>query len=601
MQKITGGERVGNNLFHSFKEFSIPARTETFFENAADIESIFILIASDDNSVIDGLIQTVGRANLFLVNPNGIVFGENAQLDIGGSFLATTADNIEFADGVKLLTQNADTDTKFNLSATFPVRLNLTDNNGNITVNGSGNQISNQSLLVPIEFAQNLSELSLNKDQTLALIGNGITFNGGIVTTKDGNVYLSSVEYGSIEISQSENRLNFLAHSHKKYQNVDIDQKSLISLSSSSEKLSSISIVGKNINIKDASFVLAQNHNCFSNSSIKINASETLNLSVAPQSDNLNLRSSIRSETLDLGEGANINISANRLALEDGAMIRTYSFSDGIGGSIKIDISHSIELFPPSSIIATTYSKGNAGNINLSASELHSNIGGISSSTFGDGNGGMIEANIDLIEITGNSSGNRGNIAATSWATGNAGNVSINTSQLILKGGASLSSSSFAHGNAGNISISASRSIQVTGTGKNKSSKKSNNTQTTIRSAVQSVNPAARKAFKLPDVISSNSGNLNINAPIINITQGGVVTVENQGTGKAGKLKINADSIRLNETGKITASAESGKGGDIFLTSKNLSISHDSQITAAGIENSGKIIIDTNNLSTKKL
>ena len=65
MKKITGGERVGNNLFHSFEEFSVPSGEEAIFENAADIENIFSRITGNEVSVIEGLLKTAGEANFF--------------------------------------------------------------------------------------------------------------------------------------------------------------------------------------------------------------------------------------------------------------------------------------------------------------------------------------------------------------------------------------------------------------------------------------------------------------------------------------------------------------------------------------------------------
>ena len=146
---ITGGTQTNQNLFHSFEQFSLPNGVEAFFNNAPEITNIFTRVTGSLPSTINGLIRANGVANLFFLNPNGILFGPNATLDIGGSFLATTANSIQFNDGGQF-SALASSSTSL-LSLNVPIGLGFGSNSHSIRLQGAGHNLTLENpLLSPV-------------------------------------------------------------------------------------------------------------------------------------------------------------------------------------------------------------------------------------------------------------------------------------------------------------------------------------------------------------------------------------------------------------------------------------------------------------------
>ena len=97
---IEGGAIRGTNLFHSFSDFNVETLQRVYFANPAGIETILTRVTGGNGTSIDGTLGVDGLADLYLLNPNGIAFGPNAQLDIRGSFVASTADSWNLGDGM---------------------------------------------------------------------------------------------------------------------------------------------------------------------------------------------------------------------------------------------------------------------------------------------------------------------------------------------------------------------------------------------------------------------------------------------------------------------------------------------------------------------
>ena len=146
--EITGGSRPENatNLFHSLKEFSIQSGDTARFDHDLGIKNILTRVSGGSSSNIDGTIQTwidgvsPSTANLFLINPQGIIFGQNAILDIGGSFIGSTADKINFADGTEFNAVNPSTKPLLTISVPIGLQIGL-NSSSSININGNGNNL----------------------------------------------------------------------------------------------------------------------------------------------------------------------------------------------------------------------------------------------------------------------------------------------------------------------------------------------------------------------------------------------------------------------------------------------------------------------------
>ncbi|HBL59348.1 MAG TPA: hypothetical protein DDZ80_12775 [Cyanobacteria bacterium UBA8803] len=112
---IGGGASRGSNLFHSFSEFNVGNNQQVYFANPAGITNILTRVTGTNLSHILGTLGVEGTANLFLINPNGIIFGPNARLDVAGSFIASTADGIKLGEAGLFSARAPETSTLLNI------------------------------------------------------------------------------------------------------------------------------------------------------------------------------------------------------------------------------------------------------------------------------------------------------------------------------------------------------------------------------------------------------------------------------------------------------------------------------------------------------
>lgn len=591
--RILGGTIRGNNLFHSFSEFNINAGKGAYFTNPDGVSNIFSRVTGTNLSNINGTLGVLGNANLFFMNPNGLLFGSGAKLDLKGSFLGTTANSINFADGSIFSTTPISPFPTPLLSMSIPVGLGFGSNPGGITVNGTGHSLTTQlSIYSPYLPTRPTTGLQVEAGKTLALVGGDVNLNGGTLTAAQGRIELGSVgAAGRIAINSTENGLSLDYAFVPSFQDLRLSRRSLASVSGASA--GSIQLQGRNISLSDGSVLLSQNQGIQPSGDISIHADKLLELSGA--TPDLTIQSSIISETLFLGASSNIKLSTSGLILENGGALGSRSFSSGASGNITVNATEFVQMRQTghttlSNLIGSAgFSTGKSGNVTLSTPKLslfENSV--ITTATLGSGLGGDIAINADTIKLVGANPNLISAITSDSFGVGNAGSVTLNTRTLALESGGAVSSSSVGiGGSAGSITINAAESVEVSG-------KLTGELPSSIISTVGTVNPALRKALLLPDFTIGDSGNITLNTHQLKLTQEARVSVQNFGSGNAGAIQINATDVQLDQQSGIVATTVSGEGGNIFLQASNLQLRHNSGITATagGTGNGGNITME---------
>ncbi|MEM7591242.1 MAG: filamentous hemagglutinin N-terminal domain-containing protein, partial [Cyanobacteria bacterium P01_A01_bin.83] len=470
--EINDGDIAGGNLFHSFQDFSVPNGGEAAFNNPDIIENIFSRVTGGNMSNIDGLIRANGNANLFLINPAGIIFGEGARLDLGGSFYGSTADSILFPDNIEFSASNLNSPV---LTINAPIGLGFRDNPGEV-INRS--QVTDDT-------GEDLIGLRVTEDQTLALIGGDVSIEGGLITAFGGRIELGSIrENSNVSLTPIGGGFDIGYEEVVAFRDISLSNAALVTVNDANT--TDIEVQGRNISLSQGSLIGITGQT----GKIDINASESLSLDGnAAEVDLGNFPTAIFSRVSGdfTEETPSINIDTSKLSLTNGAQIEANNDIGAVQGvDININASEIIletlferdGLFFVPVIASQVFEEGtgNGGNINITTATLTLNDGAqITTDTFGSGNGGDLIVNAsESIELNGTipdeintPSALFANVGIPFFpisSAGNAGDITINTPQLTVSNGAQIATTAQNNGNGGNITFNISDSILITGT-----------------------------------------------------------------------------------------------------------------------------------------
>ncbi|MBD0361328.1 MAG: filamentous hemagglutinin N-terminal domain-containing protein [Coleofasciculus sp. C3-bin4] len=589
--RIDGGATRGANLFHSFEQFNVGEGRGVYFSNPTGFERILTRVTGGNGSNILGTLGVLGNADLFFINPNGIIFGSNARLDLKGSFIGSTASSIKFASGLEFSATNPQAPPL--LTINVPLGLQYGSNAGKIQVQGLGNQL----ILNPETGAFIRVEgkgLEVQPGQTLVLVGGEVALPGGNLTAQGGSVELGSVGEGLVTLTPTNPGWALSYQGVQNFQDILLSQAAVINTSGPTP--GRIQVQGRRVTLTDGSAIEASNQGTGNGSNVAVTASELVEMSgTNPLNSNSTL---LDSGTTSAGAGGGLFITTGRLRLRDGAQVLSATFSSGSAGDLNVNAWESVELIGISAngqfasglySSSTVGASGNAGNLIVNTGQLVVRDGArVSSETLGEGRGGYLTVNTSRsVELSGTTSdGFSGGLFTSTLGTGNAGNLTINTGQLIVRDGNQAVSATAGQGSAGNLSVNGSQSVELIG-----------------KSATDASGLLA-SAFKGDGA----GGDLRISTPKLIVRDGAVVSVSNidlssrnqssPGRGAAGNLQIEAGTIRLENQGTITAAAAGGEKGNITIESQDIQMRRGSAITtnATGASAGGSITIKTDTL-----
>lgn len=599
---IEGGTVRGSNLFHSFTQFSIPTGGQALFNNPASIQTILARVTGNNLSTIDGLIQANGTANLFILNPNGIVFGQNARLQIGGSFVASTANAIQFGN-------------QGFFSATNP------ESPGLLTISPSAfwfNQLPTQPI---INRAIGGGGLQVLQGRNLLLIGGEVHLEGGIIRAPNGRVELGgSRSTGQVGLNSNGNQWQLIF--------LEGLARSDVTLSSNAQ----INVQGNgsgNVAITANDFILSGvNSGVLGGIVTGLNA-----VDVEPGAINIAATNAIR---LDQGRISNqvvsgargnsgpITLNTGSLFMTNGSVVSTSLFGQGNAGDIAVEARDAIVISGVSanelvsSLISSGVGRGatgSGGNISIRGKTLSVTNGGlISTATQSLGDAGDLKITVDdLIVFDGVTSGRFPQISGiTSFvqdiAVGNGGNISLTTKSLYISNGASLNASAVGTGNAGKILIDAS-TVEVSG--------ESRGFLSSIVSVIENLD--------VPGVLQNAGGvggTITINTNLLKMSGGGNISTQIfRAPGKAGDIIINANAVNVSGLSPISTSASNrgslstrgsssgiytstvgvnaGNGGLIQINSRRVNVTDGALISARSLSQSaaGDLLLNIESLA----
>jgi filamentous hemagglutinin family protein len=591
------GQRTGGNLFHSFGQFNINSAESATFSGSADIKNVISRVTGGQTSTIDGAFRsTIPGANVYFLNPSGVIFGENASLDVQGSFHASTADYLKFKDGVKFETGLAKANPI--LTTASPEAFGFLNNTpASISVSGGNNKV-----------------LKVPEDETLSLIGGDLNIEDRSLYAPSGQIILASA--GSTgEVVMNESGIGtssftkggsiHLSHTQDNPVTIINDTMQIADIDVSADSAGSVVIRGGQMVMNNAN-IWSQTTNG-DGGGIDIGLAGDLTIKGVAEIPNVERtpQSGITSSTTGEGKAGNIRLNVDKLKLTHDTHVYSTSRSSGNGGDLFINTNSILLEGNPSKavpkVLTDTQASGNAGIININANdELKINHGAfIRSFTTDNGDAGSITINTDSLEAHDKT---QINIKTTESSTGDSGDLTINaTNSINLNSDVFIDNQTSGKGQSGNLNLNTD-SLKIDNSIINTSTSNSGDSGdlTITTNDLEVINKGIIRN-SIDEEATGNSGNISIKATnSISLSGGGAIFNQTSGKGDSGNIMITSDKLDVRNNFSIFSNASSsGNAGDLFIDTNELKVINNGSIINGTDKkttgNSGNISINATN------
>ena len=577
VELIEGGAIRDANLFHSFEQFNLAEGQNVYFANPAGISNILTRVTGKDASNIFGTLGVNGTANLFLLNPNGIVFGENARLDVAGSFVGSTANGIAFENGFSFSSVFPEAVPLLRIN--IPVGLQYGANPGRIIVQGDG-----QGLRATTDLIDTLTGLRVPPNQTLALVGGEMELSGGTLKTAGGRIELGSItQSGLVTLTPIAQGWVLGYDGIKNFGDIELSQQAAVDASGTGG--GDIQVRGRRVSLSDGSQIEGATLGSEAGGSLTVNATESVQVIGRSADGEFPSGLGTQSAPGSTGNTGDLTISTPTLLIQDGAEVSANTFASGAGGNLTVNATESVQVIGESddgefgsNLItqAEPGSTGNAGDLTISTPELLIADGAqVSASTFAEGAGGNLTVNAtESVQVIGRSAdgelGSNLSVQTNLGSTGNAGDLTISTPTLLISDGAFVSANTFGEGAGGSLIVNATESVQVIG---------ESDDGEFGSNLITQAEPGS----------TGNAGDLTISTPELLIADGAQVSASTFAEGAGGNLTVNAtESVQVIGTsadgrfssGLFAGTLGTGDAGDLTISTPELLIQDGAGVSA---------------------